>query len=77
MALERLNFGQDDAKVLFRALREYMIKEAFCNPCLIKGGVRPLRDGDLFIFHHKDFCGGEQGREAAKGIKMKMKKALI
>jgi len=43
-------------------------KTASCNPKLLNRG---LKSGDVFIFHHENFYGGEAGKDALKDVHVK------
>mmetsp|Transcript_27354 Transcript_27354/g.44453 ORF Transcript_27354/g.44453 Transcript_27354/m.44453 type:complete len:575 (+) Transcript_27354:53-1777(+) len=62
---DEMNF-EGHAQVL-RDMKKYF-KTASCNPKLLNRG---LKSGDVFIFHHENFYGGEAGKDALKDVHVK------
>ncbi len=60
--------GFEEIAVLLNNMKGYF-KTASCNPNLFRRG---LKSGDVFIFHHNKFYGGEEGKAALKDVHMKI-----
>ena len=67
--IDEMGFEKWGLKEFLKNIRNYF-KTASCNPCVVQRG---LRDGDVFIFHHDNFFGGEEGEAAVNDVHVRGK----
>ena len=63
----REEIGSECIGDLQRDIRKYF-KTASCNPGTLRS--RGVKDGDVFVFHHADFFGGDEGKKALASVKL-------